>query len=125
MKSVLIVDDEPEVAQLFAAWLKKEGGYVTTLASNGHEAWEILNGGLLYDIVLSDKDTPIWSGLDLLCRVRADEKFDGVRFVLVSGADVISRQNPRQLQEVCAELGAQFLQKPFTPPELLKVLRGG
>ncbi|MBI1974319.1 MAG: response regulator [Candidatus Zambryskibacteria bacterium] len=116
MKSILVVDDDESVASLIVDFIRSRGGYFPVLARSGKEAWELMNGKMLFDIVLSDKDMPNWGGLDLLCRIRADRRFDSVRFILMSG------NPPGNLEELQKQFHFPFLHKPFTPPELFEAL---
>ncbi|MFA9518634.1 response regulator [Halopenitus sp. H-Gu1] len=61
--SVLIVDDEESVVQLFRQWLKDD--YDVHTALNGDEALEILEGDPI-DVVLLDRRMPGLSGDEVL-----------------------------------------------------------
>ncbi|WP_313695057.1 response regulator transcription factor [Halorarum halobium] len=63
---VLVVEDEPDLADLYAAWLGDE--YEVRTAYGGHEALEQLDEDV--DIVLLDRRMPGLSGDEVLVAVR-------------------------------------------------------
>lgn len=70
---VLVVDDEAEVAEVFAIWL--EDDYETRVATGGREALEAIEDGDV-DVVLLDRRMPDLSGDETLARMR-ERGFDG------------------------------------------------
>ncbi|WP_224447026.1 HalX domain-containing protein [Haloprofundus salilacus] len=63
---VLVVEDEPDLANLYAAWLDDE--YRVRTAYGGHEALSELDGAV--DVVLLDRRMPGLSGDEVLSAVR-------------------------------------------------------
>ncbi|AZH24992.1 response regulator [Haloplanus aerogenes] len=63
---VLVVEDETELAELFAEWLSEE--YDVDVATNGEEALELVDDDT--DIVLLDRLMPGLSGDEVLERIR-------------------------------------------------------
>ncbi len=66
---VLIVEDEPDVAETYRLWL--EDDYEVRMAQNGDEGLEQLDGGV--DVVLLDRMMPGLSGDEVLQHIRDDE----------------------------------------------------
>jgi len=64
--TVLVVDDEPDVADTYALFLREE--YETMTAYGGEEALELVEEGV--DVVLLDRRMPDVSGDEVLDRVR-------------------------------------------------------
>ncbi|QSG12849.1 Rec domain [Halapricum desulfuricans] len=63
---VLIVEDEPDVAETYNLWLQDE--YVVRIAQNGDEALDMLDEAV--DVVLLDRMMPGLSGDEVLSRIR-------------------------------------------------------
>ncbi|WP_135302905.1 HalX domain-containing protein [Haloarcula amylovorans] len=63
---VLIVEDEPDVAETYKLWL--EGEYEVRMAQNGDEGLELLDESV--DVVLLDRMMPGLSGDEVLSRIR-------------------------------------------------------
>jgi CheY-like chemotaxis protein len=112
--TVLIVDDEP-VHRIYAAELAEEAGFTTLEASNADEALAALRAAKEVEVVVTDLRMPgSMDGLGLAAAVR-DERPNTV-VVIASG-------HTRRLDAPWL-LDAVILPKPFTPNELIGVLRG-
>ncbi|MBE9504454.1 MAG: response regulator, partial [Proteobacteria bacterium] len=59
---ILLVDDEPVLLESTAEYLSKE--FHVHLASNGAEAWEILNKENI-DCLVTDINMPVMNGFEL------------------------------------------------------------
>ena len=81
---VLIVDDSEDILEIMKALMELEGAEVT-LASNGLEALERLDGDSVFDLVLSDLGMPVMNGLELIGRIRADSRFNALPVVALTG----------------------------------------
>ena len=80
-QTVLVVDDEPDIAELYATWL--ETGYEVRTASGGEEALDAVDGDV--DVVLLDRQMPDCSGDEVLDRLR--ERGLECRVVMVTAVD--------------------------------------
>ena len=74
--SILIVDDEPDVADLFRQRFRREareGAYVLYFALSASEALELLGGNIEPQliVILSDINMPGMDGLTLLREIKA------------------------------------------------------
>jgi len=65
--TILVVDDEPELLEIFAIWMRREGYHVLT-AANGAEALKILTSTNV-DALISDIRMPVMDGLTLVRRI--------------------------------------------------------
>ncbi|MDY6765662.1 MAG: response regulator [Halobacteria archaeon] len=65
--TILVVDDEPGVADFYSTYLR-EVGYTVWTAYNGRQALDIMEGEV--DIVLLDRRMPEMSGDEVLSRLR-------------------------------------------------------
>jgi two-component system chemotaxis response regulator CheY len=85
-KTVLVVDDEPELRGLISDLLRDDG-YDVQAACDGIEALRIL-GTLCTDecVVVSDLQMPRMSGRQLLREIRKDLRLLGLRVLIVSSA---------------------------------------
>jgi len=68
---ILIVEDEPDVAETYERWLQST--YDVRVAASGAEALELLDENI--DVVLLDRMMPEMSGGEVLIEIR-DRKFD-------------------------------------------------
>lgn len=107
--SVLVVEDEPVVAEAHAEYVRRTEGFVLAgVAHTAAQALGFLQGpGPEVDLVLLDMNLPDLHGLDLLRRIRGA----GIP------ADVIAITAVRELPVVRQAMSAgiaQYLIKPFT-----------
>lgn len=79
-KHVLIVEDEKPLAHALELKLKSEG-FVTTVASNGQEALDMLKKES-YDVMLLDLMMPTVDGFQVLQQIQGLDKKPGAVFVL-------------------------------------------
>ena len=73
--SILVVDDEPDVAEMFRQRFRREarnGTYVMHFANSGDEALNLLTEGIepTLIVILSDINMPKMDGLDLLAEIK-------------------------------------------------------
>ena len=108
--SILIVDDEPDVAELFRQRFRREvrqGLYVLHFAGSGEEALERLDTGIRPEliVILSDINMPGMDGLALLREIKQRRPALPVMMVTAYGDD----ERRRRASEYGA---ADFLSKP-------------
>ncbi|MDX1448928.1 MAG: response regulator transcription factor [Acidimicrobiia bacterium] len=110
---VLIIDDEPRVRQVVAAYLERDGFRVDQ-AADATEARELLDGPTP-DLVVLDVMFPGASGLTMLAELR--ENSDVPVILLTARAEEADRI-------LGLELGADdYVTKPFSPRELVARVR--
>ena len=119
--SILIVDDEPDVANLFRQRFRREsrqGTYVLHFAASGEEALDKLANGVRPEliVILSDINMPGMDGLTLLREIKRHRPDLPVMMVTAYGDD----ERRRQAQEAGA---FQFLNKPVNFDFLKQQLR--
>ena len=78
--TVLVVDDEPDVAELYAAWLGTE--HEVRRANGGQEALDLVDG---VDVVFLDRQMPKMSGDEVLDEI--DARGLDCRVVMVTAVD--------------------------------------
>ena len=112
MCHVLVADDEPHIGRIIKMKLE-QGPFRVTLAYDGREALEILERSPDIGLVLLDLMMPQLSGLDVLTRMRADERWKNTPCIILTAA------GQEQQHRLALELGAsEFLTKPFSPKKL-------
>lgn len=106
---LLVVDDNPDNREVLTRRLQRLGHREITTAVDGVEAYDILCAGR-FDVVLLDVVMPRMGGVELLERMRAENRLDETPVIMISAAtelDTVVR---------CIELGAEdYLPKPFNP----------
>jgi CheY-like chemotaxis protein len=121
MATVLVVDDEFGIAELFTAILEDEGHRVLT-ASNGRHGLEVL-AKERPDLVFVDYMMPIMDGANMLRRMTADQKLHDIPVVMMSAIPEAA------VAERCFGY-VKFMRKPFYVSQVMDVIeslvgRGG
>jgi CheY-like chemotaxis protein len=119
--SILIVDDEPDVADLFRQHFRREarqGTYVMHFAASGAEALDRLSGEIQPALVavLSDINMPGMDGLQLLAEIK--QRFPDLPVMMVTA------YGDEERRRLAAEFGAaEFITKPVDFDQLKVQLR--
>ena len=119
--SILIVDDETDVADLFRQHFRREarnGTYVMHFANSGDEALQLLDEAIEPDLlaILSDINMPGMDGLQLLGKIK--QRFPDLPVMMVTAYG----DNGRRRR--ASELGAaEFITKPVDFDQLKERLR--
>jgi two-component system, cell cycle sensor histidine kinase and response regulator CckA len=110
-ESILLVEDEPAVRQLFAQALIR-AGYRVYEARNGQEAMKLFEQhGDSIDLLLTDLRMPYMGGAELAQHLRA--RRSSLKLICVSGYPTAGDD----------ALAADFLSKPFSREDLLSKVR--
>jgi DNA-binding response OmpR family regulator len=110
---VLVVDDEPHVGRIIQMKLE-QGPFKVTVAYDGIQALEALDREVDLKVVWLDLMMPHVSGLEVLARMRANEKTRELPCVILTAAGHDAQR------ERAMTLGAtDFMTKPFSPKRLL------
>jgi CheY-like chemotaxis protein len=119
--SILVVDDEPDVTDLFRQRFRREarqGTYVMHFAASGEQALNLLTGEIQPEliVILSDINMPGMDGLQLLGEIKQLRPDLPVMMVTAYGDDERRRR--------ARELGAfEFVSKPVDFDRLKESLR--
>jgi DNA-binding response OmpR family regulator len=110
---VLVVDDEPHVGRIIQMKLE-QGPFRVTLAFDGIQALEALDREPDLKVVWLDLMMPHVSGLEVLARMRANDRTKELPCVILTAAGHDTQR------ERAMTLGAtDFMTKPFSPKRLL------
>ena len=112
-RHVLVADDEPHIGRIIKMKLEQAGLFRVTLAYDGPEALEVLEREPDIALVLLDLMMPGMSGLEVLAKIRADERLKNIPCIILTAA------GQEQQHRRAMELGASdFMTKPFSPKKL-------
>ena len=113
---ILIVEDDPDIAQLVTRYLNK-AGFTCAHVASGREALQTI-GSTLPDLMVLDLMLPHVDGLEVCRRVRANEATATLPIIMLTARAEESERI------VGLELGADdYLAKPFSPNELVARVR--
>jgi two-component system NtrC family sensor kinase len=113
---LLIVDDEPEVGALLADILRRDAAGIE-VAAGGHEALQLM-AKREYDAILTDLRMPEMDGPEFYRQI--EQRWpQRARLVVFITGDALSPT----VQTFLAGTGQPYLEKPFVPAEVRKVVQ--
>ena len=105
---VLIVDDFATMRRILKNILKQLGFKNLVEADDGTTAWDVLESQKI-DLIISDWNMPKMTGLELLKKVRASDKYKTSPFLMVTA----EAQKQNVIEAVQAGV-SNYVVKPFT-----------
>jgi CheY-like chemotaxis protein len=114
-KTILVVDDEPDVVTYLSTVLR-DAGYATLEAANGEEAMEQIRKGRP-DLITLDITMPEMTGVKTYRQLKADEALRKIPVIIVTGVTHDFKQFISSRAQVPAPEG--YLEKPVKPEDLL------
>ena len=113
---VLVADDEIHIIHVVAIKLRNNG-YEVIAANNGLEAYDLACREKP-DVVVTDYQMPLMTGIELITKLREDEKTRDMPVILLTARSFAVTQEQQESLAVSA-----CLSKPFSPKELLKTIQ--
>jgi DNA-binding response OmpR family regulator len=113
---VLVVEDDPDIADLIRRYLHK-GGFEVDVCGSGRDALRAV-AARQPDLLVLDLMLPEVSGLEICRMVRSDEKTAAIPIIMVTA-------RAEESERIAGlDLGADdYLAKPFSPGELVARVR--
>ncbi|WP_409288662.1 response regulator transcription factor [Peribacillus sp. SCS-37] len=113
MKRILLAEDEEVLRMLVVDTLEDEE-YLVDEAADGGEAVELFHANE-YDLLIVDYMMPVYSGLEVIEKIRRSEKGEGIKILMLSA------KSQQFEQQKILDAGADyFMAKPFSPLKLLE-----
>ena len=114
--NLLLVDDNKEITKIMVKYFIKKG-HLCTVANDGHNALEILQGQK-FDVMLLDLAMPEFSGRDVVMHLKNNGKISDYNIVCLTASSPSSEyEDELKLMGVKA-----ILKKPIDPDVLLDFL---
>ena len=115
-KTVLLIEDEPNIIEAVSFILSRDGWEVKT-HSNGHDAMDAVRARAP-DLIILDVMLPGKSGYDILEEIRADADFADTPVLMLTA------RGQEKDREAAERAGAdQYMIKPFSNADLLAAMR--
>jgi two-component system chemotaxis response regulator CheY len=115
---VLVVDDSSTMRRIIVNTLSRLGYKDTVQGADGVEAWEAMQSNPDIGVVITDWNMPNMNGLELVKKIRAEEKYIDIPIIMVT--------TEGGKAEVITALKAgvnNYIVKPFTPQVLKEKLQ--
>src|SRR5689334_18366188 len=114
IRQILLADDDPEDRSILQDAMEMlHAKDVLLLATNGEEAWEVLENSFSHDVfpclIILDLNMPKSNGVQILERINRDHRFNKIPVIIYS-----TSINPLE-REKCLALGAHsYITKPIS-----------
>jgi len=115
---ILVVDDSSTMRRIIVNTLARLGYKDVVQGADGVEAWEAMQANPDIGIVITDWNMPNMNGLELVKKIRAEEKYADIPIIMVT--------TEGGKGEVITALKAgvnNYIVKPFTPQVLKEKLQ--
>jgi len=114
---VLIADDDPVMRHLLTAVVKQQQCDVV-IASDGREAYRILQADSDFRAAILDITMPFLEGLDLVQYMRSEKRLMKIPIMIIT-----AEQDLKLMNDSFTAGAMAFLPKPFTPEQLENAIR--
>ncbi|MBF0226262.1 MAG: response regulator [Desulfobacterales bacterium] len=111
-KRILVVDDDPIIVKYIVKVLN-DNGYETYNASDGVEAFDLLEK-VKPDLITLDLQMPEEWGAQFYRRFTKEEEYKDIPVIVISGLPG---------RHLSIKRAVAFLGKPFDPAELIKIVK--
>ena len=111
---ILVVDDDPEIVELFVDVLERDGRFEVKTASTGYDAG-VLTQDFMPDLVILDYMLPDINGNVVCQTIRKNPNFEHMKIIIVSG--VVNQDEINELLKAGADT---FVKKPFNIEKLIE-----
>jgi excisionase family DNA binding protein len=112
-QKILVVDDDPEIVELFVDVLERDDRFEVKTASTGYDAG-MLTQEFMPDLLILDYMLPDINGNVVCQTVRKNANFEHMKIIIVSG--VVNQDEINDLLKAGAD---EFVKKPFNIEKLI------
>ena len=110
---IIVVDDSPTMRRIVVQMLKQIGYSEIVEAADGQEAWKCLQTGGPFDLVLTDWNMPVMTGLQLTQAIRANQKLAKLPILMLT-----TRSMKEDIVTAVKAGVNNYVTKPFNPKTL-------
>ena len=115
MKTILVVDDNPDVlTSLKVGFEETSGDYQILMAEDGKKCLEMLKNNIKPDIILLDIMMPQMSGWEVFNRIKENPSWKTIPIVFLTARTDQTAKNAGSF------LGDDYIEKPFNISDLKK-----
>jgi excisionase family DNA binding protein len=112
-RKILVVDDDPEIVELFVDVLERDGRFEVKTAATGYDAG-IATQEFMPDLIILDYMLPDVNGNVVCQTIRKNPNFEHMKIIIVSG--VVNQDEINDLMKAGAN---DFVKKPFNIEKLI------
>lgn len=111
-RKALAADDSRSMCAMHRAILT-DLGFQPFIAANGEEAYDFIEEGEEFEVIVTDMNMPVMDGMELVAKVRSTIGLEDIPIIMVTTESEASQQ------ELASKAGVTaFITKPFKPDDL-------
>ena len=111
---VLVVDDDPEIVELFVDVLERDGRFEVKTAGTGYDAG-MMTQEFMPDLIILDYMLPDINGNVVCQTIKSKPEFEHTKVIIVSG--VVNQDEINDLLKAGAD---EFIKKPFNIEKVIE-----
>ncbi len=113
-RKILVVDDDPEIVELFVDVLERDGRFEVRTASTGYDAGMITQE-FGPDLIILDYMLPDINGNVVCATIRQKPEFEHTKIIIVSGV-----VNQDEITDLIKSGADEFIKKPFNIEKIIE-----
>jgi excisionase family DNA binding protein len=113
-QKILVVDDDPEIVELFVDVLERDGRFEVRTAATGYDAG-IATQDFMPDLIILDYMLPDVNGNVVCQTIRKNPNFEHMKIIIVSGV-----VNQDEINDLLKSGADDFVKKPFNIEKLIE-----
>ncbi len=122
-KTILVVDDEPDVREFLSACMK-DAGFQVKVAEDGVDGFEKIEK-YMPDLVTVDMVMPRRSGINLIRKLKKDKNMASIPVIVITAhaQDEFGMEDISKFDGFATHLKPRYImEKPITPANLIKAI---
>lgn len=119
MTLIFIIEDNENIADSLAYFIKYLAHYDTLIANSAEVAYDTLMKGVTPDLILLDVKLPGMDGIDFLSRIYRDSKLRNSKVIIYTG---LPEKKVREELESRNIFVHHIIQKPTRPSDLIATI---
>ena len=113
-RRILVVDDDPEIVELFVDVLERDGRFEVRTAATGYDAGMVTQE-FNPDLIILDYMLPDINGNVVCQTIRQKPEFEHTKIIIVSGV-----VNQEEINDLLKSGANEFVKKPFNIEKLIE-----
>lgn len=122
MKKILVVDDAKTIRLIFQKTLAPYDEFHLECSNDGSAAFKYLErsfaDNIFFDLIISDWNMPFVSGIELLKRLKADDRFNSIPFIMLTAESASTN-----IAMAMSGGAIDFIAKPFSKNSVIEKIR--
>ncbi len=115
--NILVIEDNIPLAEVLQFNLE-QANFAVTMAENGRVAYELVESGMTFDLILMDHQMPEMTGLEFCEKIRRHDAFRDIPVILLT-----AKRLELDLSTTLNELGIVACHgKPFSPSQIVQAV---